>query len=138
MDNLVELTNVEINEYCILNKETGEKKFSNTKNNHGFTGLFFRDELTFFAIYPTDSGPKIFYMGNEYKISKDLSISLYKQDKCRKFSISDYNILIEYTESPYIGIDVWSEEIDVDLFYMIEQRYKSDEFYKQYSINRIS
>lgn len=133
MDNSVELANVEVNEYCILNKETGEKKFSDRKNDRGFTGLYFRDELTFFAIYPTDIGPTIYYMGREYKISKDLSISLDKKGTCRKFSISEYNILIDYKESPYLGIDVWSEEIDVDIFYMIEQRYKTDEFYRQYT-----
>ena len=67
-------------------------------------------------------------------INKNLLISLIKNGKRRKFVIKDYNIEINYTESPYIGFDIWSDEIDVDLFYMIEQSYKNDDFYEMYTL----
>ena len=131
---LRELANVEICEYCMLNLETCEITFSKNSVQEGFTGLYFRDENNFFAIYPSESGPVIFFEGKEYEINKELAISLLKQGKNRKFKIEDYNIEIAYTESPYIGFDVWSDEIDVDLFFMIEQRYKEQEFYDRYTI----
>ena len=114
----------------MLNKATGEKVFTNSKRVQGFTGLYFKDNINFFAIYPSEIGPKIFYRGKEYRTNNKLSISLEKHEKNRKIRIVDYNIEIDYQESPYIGFDEWSDEIDVDLFYLIEQRYKKDEFYE--------
>ena len=136
MDIFLELTNLEIPaECCTLETNTGNRIFyRGDKKTPGFTGLYFRDENNFFAIYPSESGPVIFFEGKEYEINKELAISLLKQGKNRKFKIEDYNIEIAYTESPYIGFDVWSDEIDVDLFFMIEQRYKEQEFYDRYTI----
>ncbi|MDL2302731.1 hypothetical protein LJC58_10345 [Lachnospiraceae bacterium OttesenSCG-928-D06] len=88
---------------------------------------------TFFAIFPTEQGPIIFYKDKEYLITRELNILLEKTPEIRIFKIVDYNLEIEYHESPYIGIDIWSDEIDVDLFYMIEQKYKDDQFYKLYT-----
>lgn len=41
---------------------------------------------------------------------------------------------IHYFESPYIGMDVWSDEEDVDLFYQIAKFYRDEEYYKDYFI----
>lgn len=130
---IYELSNLEIKEYCMLNIKTGEMIFSDQKSNPKFTGLYFRDEITFFAIYPTKLGPEIYYNGNVYPIHKKLSISLKKNNKNREFCIYDYGINIKYKESSYIGVDVWSDEEDVDLFFMIQQRYQSNDFYEQYT-----
>ena len=135
MDNVYELVNVEAHEYCTLNVESGEKSFSKRKSNPCITGLYFKNETTFLGLYRSSSGPKIYYDGKEYQICKDLFISLTKEGKNRRFCIQEYDISIEYEESPYIGMDVWSEEIDVDLLSMITQKYQSDDFYKQYTIN---
>jgi hypothetical protein len=51
------------------------------------------------------------------------TISLLKEGKNRRFKIVDYNIEVNYRESPYIGFDAWFDETDVDLFFMIEQNY---------------
>lgn len=135
MRNKIELKNYQIYEFCSLNRKTGETDFYKGKKKvPGFTGLYFKDERSFFAIYPTKLGPQIYYKGKEYHINKDLSISLQKNDDKRKFYINNYNIEINYIQSPYIGFDALSDEIDVDLFYMIEQRYRDDEFYDQYTL----
>lgn len=63
-----------------------------------------------------------------------MHISLEEQDKTRVFFISEYDIKIKYAKSPYIGMDVWSNEEDVDLFYQITKYYKSDEYYKKFTI----
>ncbi len=76
----------------------------------------------------------LYFEGNEYKLRKDLHINLKKMGKHREFCIEEYNICIGYRTSPYIGFDVWSEEMDVDLFYQIEQSYKNDEYYKRFTI----
>ena len=134
MYNTIELLNIEIFEHCILNLDTGEKTYNKEKTkNPSFTGLYFRDNTTFFALYPTKIGPIINYKDKEYKLSKDLSIVLTKYDKCREFSIKEYDINIKYLTSKYIGFDAWSEEIDVDLFYLIEQSYKKQEFYDKFT-----
>lgn len=94
----------------------------------------FKDDQSFFAIYPTKTGPQIYFEGKQLSINKNLLISLIKNGERRKFVIDDFNIEINYTESPYIGFDIWSDEIDVDLFYMIEQLYKNDDFYERYTL----
>jgi len=106
---------------------TGHKKIS------GFTGVYFRNEKTFAAIYPTMNGPIFYYDCQEYQINKLLKISLQRNKKMRKFSICDYNIEISYSESKYIDFDVWSEEEDIDLFLMIAQNYHSDSFYQKFT-----
>ena len=135
MDNMVELKNIEIYEFCLLDKSTGNVSYTNTAPEFkGFTGLYFRDENTFFGLYPTEIGPVVFFKGREYKITRSLTISLARQGKNRVFRIEEYNIEINYTESPYIGFDEWSDEINVDLFYKIEQRYKNQDFCDRYTI----
>ena len=133
LNQYIEVSNIEIYEFCMLNIITGEKVFSGEKKVSGFTGLYFRNEDTFFALYPTEDGPVAWYDGKEYPITKALTISVIKNDKKRGFSINEYGISIAYKESKFLDFDSWSTEIDVDLFYMIEQRYKTSEFYEQYT-----
>ena len=134
-EKIVELVNVEIYEFCALNIETGEREFIEKKASC-FSGLYFRSENIFFALYPTCKGPVIFYQGKEYALSKNLHISLIKEGKIRRFYIEEYNICIVYPTSKYLGFDVWSEEEDVDLFYKIEQSYKKDEFYRKFTVQK--
>lgn len=132
--NIIELSNIEIHEHCILNTRTGEKKYNKGKKQVPyFTGLYFKNENTFFALYPTSNGPIMYYDGKEYPLKKDLHINLTKIEKSREFCIEEYNIYIRYHTSTYIGFDIWSDEKDVDLFYQIEQSYKNDEYYKKFT-----
>jgi len=130
---IIELKNYEIYEFCALNRKTGEKNFYKKAKLYGFTGLYFKDNDNFLAIFPTSNGPISYYKGKEYPINKDLTIVVQKEGKNRKFEIKEYNITINYIEPKYIGFDEWSSEIDIDLFYMISQQYKEDEFYKQFT-----
>lgn len=133
-DTVIELSNIEIHEHCMLNKRTGEREYNKGKKQMPyFTGLYFKAENTFFALYPTENGPIMYYEGKEYPLKKDLHICLTKTEKSREFRIEEYNICIKYRTSPYIGFDVWSNEEDVDLFYQIEQSYKNDEYYKKFT-----
>ena len=134
MNNLIELSNIEIYEHCMLNIKTGEKEYNKGKKKIPyFTGLYFEDEDTFFALYPTENGPMMYYNGKEYLLKKDLHICLEKKEESREFYIEEYNIQIKYHTSPYIGFDAWSEEKDIDLFYQIEQSYKNEEYYKKFT-----
>lgn len=131
---IIELSNIEIYEHCILDIRTGKKDFNKDKKKiPNFTGLYFKDEKNFFAIYPTENGPIMYYGDKEYPLNKKLHIKLKKMGDWREFSIEDYDIHIRYRTSKYIGFDVWSEEEDVDLFYQIEKYYKSDEYYKKFT-----
>ena len=133
MDKRIWISNIEIYEFCKLDLETGEKHFyKEYSKSTEFRGFYFKDEGTFFALFKSDKGPKIYFEGNEYQLSKDLHISLKKMGKQREFCIEEYHICIKYRTSPYIGFDVWSDEEDVDLFYQIEQSYKNDEYYKKF------
>ena len=134
MNKGIELANYGASGYCILNIKTNEITFMQKPLSKEFTGLYFKDNTTFFAIYPTSTGPKIYYNNKEYSINKSLGITLQKINKNRRFIIEDYGIEIAYNESPFIGMDEWSEEIDVDLFFMIEQRYKEQSFYDRYTL----
>jgi hypothetical protein len=131
---MIELKCYGITKYCMLDKATGKTSFSKISRVPGFTGLYFEDDANFFAIYPTKSGPTIYFDKREYLLNKKLNISLQKTGKNRKFRIVDYRIEIDYVESPYIGWDAWSEEEDVDLFYMVEQNYKKDSFYEEFTL----
>ena len=134
MNNIVELFNVEIYRCCRLDLFTGKKIYCDpSEKAKGFTGLYFEDDNNFFAIYPTKSGPIMYYDGNEYPLNKNLHIKLVKKGKWRVFSIEEYNIKIKYRESKYIGFDVWSQEIDVNLFFQIEQSYKNEEYYRKFT-----
>ncbi len=133
MDGQIELKNIEIGEYCMLDILTGDKLFYKKSDIKEFTGLYFKDECTFFGIYPTERSPIMYYEGAEYPLKKKLHINLKKMGAWREFSIREYNIHIKYRTSKYIGFDVWSEEEDVDLFYQIEQNYKNDDYYKKFT-----
>lgn len=131
---IIELSNIEIYEHCILNIRTGEKQYNKGKKEMPyFTGLYFKDKDTFFALYPTESGPIMYYEGKEYPLRQDLHIGLTKTKELRMFCIEEYDICIKYRTSQYIGFDTWSEEKDVDLFYQIEQSYKDIEYYKKFT-----
>lgn len=131
---VVELLNVEMWERCELNTKTGEKIIDKEhKVIPYFTGLFFRDENTFFGLYPTERGPIMYYEGKEYPVTKDLHIIVEKKGDRREFHIEEYDIHIQYRKSKFIGFDSWSTEIDVDLFYQIAQSYKTEEFYEKYT-----
>ena len=131
---MIELKNVEIYEFCTLDDASGEASFSKNCKKKVVDGHYFKDDKTFFALYETEEGPMMYYEGKKYSLTQDLSISLEKQGKNRTFRIDEYDIKITYKESPYIGFDVWSDEIDVDLFYRIEQSYKNQEFFDKYTI----
>lgn len=131
---VIELTNIEIHEHCMLDIITGEKEYNKGKKKIPyFTGLYYKDESIFFAIYPTSNGPIMYYNQKEYPLRKELHISLKKMGEWREFSIQEYNIHLRYRTSKYIGFDVWSEEEDVDLFYQIQQSYQKDEYYKKFT-----
>ena len=135
MKKIIELARYATTENCTLNKETGEMNFSRTSNLKGFTGLYYRDDNYFFGIYPTEDGPIAYFEGKEYKVHRDLDIQYIRSGKDRKFKIVDYNIEIDYTEMDRLGWDLsWLEEDEVDLFCMIEKRYKGQEFYEQYTL----
>lgn len=131
---IIELANVEIHEYCLLNLDTFKIEFSNKSIQKGFTGLYYKDDYTCFALYPSIKGPTIFYKEKEYLLNKELTVTLKKEGKKRQFTIAEFNIEIDYMESPYIGFDAWSDEIDVDLFYLITQKYTYNSFYDQYTL----
>lgn len=134
MKDVVELLNIEIFRCCKLNLKTGEMLFCDgSKKVKGFTGLYFMDADNFFAIYPSSEGPIMYYKKKKYALHKDLHISLTKMGEWREFHILEYDIYIRYQTSKYIGFDVWSDEIDVDLFYQIEQSYKKDEYYRKFT-----
>lgn len=136
MDGLIELANVENCEYCMLSLESGETKFyKDGKKVSGFTGLYYRNNHVFFAIFPTKKGPEIYYKNRIYPILKSLEIVLNKNGEEREFIIKDYGIKIKYTVSPYIGFDVWSNERDVDLFYQIKESYRDDKYYELFTLN---
>jgi len=139
MSDCIELKNYGVSEYCILDTSNKSITFSNTSKtpeSTAFTGLYFRDDNTFFAIYPSEDGPTVFFGGKEYAINEALTITLSKDGQSRTFRIDDYGIEVRYLTSPYIGLDPWSEEIYVDLFFMIAQRYKDQDFYDRFTLGR--
>ena len=131
---IIEIKNIEIYEYCLLNTATGKKEFLNKPISKGFKGSYFKDNDTFFAIYPTLGGPRIFYKEKNYALNKELTIIFEVNGINRKFKISEYEIEISYIESQYMGLDSWSEEVDVDLFYMIAHNYKDENFYNKFTL----
>ena len=134
-ENIIEISNLEIHEYCILELDTGHKKYSKEKKNNGvYTGFYFRDEKTFFALYATAAGPFIYYKGKAYPIKRELTIDLVKNGKNRIFTIAEYGIEIHYTESRYINFDSYSPEENIDLFYRILIKYRTEKFYTWYTL----
>ena len=133
---ILELTNFEMPaEYCTVETNTGKLNYyRGDKKEPGFTGMYFRNDSNFLGIFPTKNGPRIYVNGMEYDVKPSLDITLEKNGKNRKFCIKDYNVEIDYLESQYIGFDIWSDEKDVDLLFMIEQNYKDKSFYDKFTI----
>ena len=133
---ILELLNLEVPaECCTLDTSTGKTTFYKGEIKvPGFTGFYFRNDTSFLGIYPTNEGPKIYLNNKQFDVNPGLDISLVINGRNRKFIIKDYNIEVDYLESPYIGMDCWSDEIDVDLFFMIEQSYKSQSFYDKFTV----
>ena len=78
----IELVNYERRELCELDTTTGRTRFyKGDKKREGFTGLYFNDDETFFAIYPTQKGPVMFFRGKEYELSKGQNITLEKRGR---------------------------------------------------------
>ena len=137
MNRIVELNNIEIYEFCKLNIATNEKKFyKNCSDYKKIEGFYFKDEITFFSLYSYKKKLIMYFKDIEYPLHKDLHINLELADPWRIFSIEEYGIQIRYHKSKYLGLDVWSENEDVDLFYRIKKYYKDDEFYQKYTTNR--
>lgn len=139
MDNLedfIELSNIEIHEHCMLNIRTGGKEYYKGKKRIPyFTGLYFRDKDTFFALFPSREGPVMYYEGKRFPLTPVLHIFLEKGGEWREFTIEEYGIWIRYRTSEYIDFDVWSTEKDVDLFYQIYTSYKDEDYYKKFTIS---
>lgn len=130
----IELTNVECVEYCLLDLETGHKEFY--RNNaliDEFSGLFYKTDELFLGLFPTIEGPMLYYNSRIYPIYRDLIIELKEDDNSGEFRIVDYGIDIKYDYSKFLGFDVWSNKEDIDLFYIIYNKYKTDSFYRQYT-----
>jgi len=131
---MIELLNLELNTYCMLNEETGEMHFYREKKIKGYTGFLFKYQNIFLGMYPSDGGVAIYYEKKKYPLTSDLTISLTKDGKHRTFRIEEYGIEIKYMESKFIGTDSWlTEESDLDLLFIISERYKEQSFYDQYS-----
>jgi hypothetical protein len=130
INNRILLSNVEIFEYCLLDRLTGKPEFFKDRPPGELNGLFFKNEKTFFALYWHENVPTIFYENREYILKKSLDINLLKKENSRAFEILDYGIEITYEKSPYVGFDAWSSEIDVDLFSKIAKSYQTDELYE--------
>ena len=118
---------------CILNLETGN--FSNEvrlnlKDITGeYTGVYFKNDATLLALFPSKEGPRIFFKGKIFPLDKALTINWGKLDEKRYFSIKEYGIDIVYDALEY-GWDNWSYEEDVDLLLRISQQYKNEDFVK--------
>lgn len=135
MKKSVELSSTEDGTCCRLNIISGEKTFFSWKELKGTSeGFYYYDGTIFFALIESKEGPQMYYEGRLYPLSKELNIRISKMEENRTFVIEEYGICIQYVESKYIGFDVWSKEIDVDLFYMIEQLYKTEDFYKKFTV----
>lgn len=130
----VNLSSLEIFEFCRLNIESGNKEFFNQYKKMGeLGGVYYRDANTFFALISTIYGPKMYYEDNLYALTPDLHIHVDNCNGLNIFYIDEYRIEIAYRESKYEGIDVWSNREDVDLFYQIEQSYKKTDYYRKFS-----
>lgn len=130
----VNLSSLEMFEFCRLNIQSGHIDFFDQYQNMGeFSGFYYRDTKTFFSLISTIHGPKMYYKGNLYDLIPDLHIHIDNCNGINIFYIDEYRIEIPYCESKYEGIDVWSNREDVDLFYQIEQSYKKSDYYKKFS-----
>lgn len=75
----------------------------------------------------------IYYNGNKYPLTPELTISVDIDGRERHFSIKEYGIEIDYPESEFIGVDEFSTEEDIDLFVMIANNYKDKSFYELFT-----
>ena len=126
----LQLMNVEKYEYCALDKRTGSRLYSEENFYLVPTiGEYFKDNKTFFALYPTESELVMYYKGMEYPLKKELHISLKRWGRRREFSVKEYGICIRY-KAKYAVCDRETEK-SVDLFYRIEQSYQDDLFYEK-------
>ncbi len=138
MIDTIGLINYEVKEFCSLNRKTGcVKYYTEREEAPEVLGMYFRNEDIFFALYPSEEGPRLFFENREYSISRDLTITLDRQSPRRRFCIVEYGIQIEYDKSPYIEWDTWSEEKYVDLFFRIEQDYMDSSFYEIFTLERV-
>ena len=145
MDRIRELSNfAKYAEHGFLDIDTNSTSFyRGDKKIPGFTGFYHcedydclppPDGTKIFALYPTQAGPIAYYDGKEYAIKPELTVTLSKEGTSGTFRIHEYNLEVSYEEPWCIGFDPWSDEIDVDLFFMIEQCYKTDSFYEKYTL----
>ena len=130
----IELANIECTEYCLLDLKTGRTKFyKDQPTSEEFTGLYYKNEDLFFALFPTSEGPMIYYDKKCYPITRELNIQLTEGENCGEFIIPEYQIDIKYRYSRYLGFDDWSRKEDIDIFYILFSKYKNDSFYVQYT-----
>ena len=130
----IELTNIECLEYCLLDLKTGHKKFyRNNSLVDEFSGVFYKTDDLFVGLFPTIEGPVFYHNNNLYPIRRDLNIELVEGDNSGEFRIPEYEIDIKYDYSKFLGFDVWSNKEDVDIFFIIYSKYKTDSFYRQYT-----
>ncbi len=130
----VELMNIEKYKFCILDLTSGNVKKIQLKSSNEFTGLYYERDNCLFALFPTISGPQIFYNNKLYSITPNLNIEYIDLGNKWIFKIKNYNIEIRYNYSKYLGIDSWSMEQDIDLFYKIFIEYKTESFYSIFSL----
>lgn len=74
---MIELSNTEIYEHCLLNIKTAEKQIINVSAPY-FTATYYKNENVFLAIYFSKNGPIMYYEGQEYSLKKNLDIYLYE------------------------------------------------------------
>lgn len=131
------LCHIEVFEYCEFDIMTKTIKILphgwKPKPGCRFEGLYYIREGIFFAIYVTKNGPMMYFEEKEYPLTPELTINVDKVGKERHFSIKEYGIEIDYPESKFIDMDVWSTEEDVDLFVKIANNYKDKSFYELFT-----
>jgi len=116
-----------------LNKVKKYPKGCRPDGDYVCKGLYYEHENIFFALYNTPNGPMMYHNGNKYPLTPELTINVDKEGKERHFSIKEYGIEIDYPESEFIDMDVWSTEEDVDLFVKIANNYKDKSFYELFT-----
>lgn len=85
MDNVYELVNVEIHEYCALNVESGEKSFSKRKSNPCVTGLYFKNEIIFLDCIVHHQALKYIMMAKNIRFAKICLFLLQKWENIDGF-----------------------------------------------------
>lgn len=138
MNDIIILDDLEYwSRFCEFHQTNGEFRLFeihyNGTNYPKVNGHFFFNDIDFVALYSRNNKVKLFYQ-KEFDIHKGLTIKLVKNDYNHStFIIEDYNVEIHYEKSKFIGLDCWSQEDDVDLFYIITESYKKDIFYEEFN-----